>query len=219
MIKAILFDMDGILFDSEKYYMLGTYTWLKELGFQGEIEDLFGVIGTTMEETYQFFIELLEDKYTYQEIKNINENYFNSHKMDYKNIMFDGVDTCLQHLSKEGYRLACCSSSPKDNIIESLTEMGIIDCFEVILSGEEFEQSKPNPEIYLKACEKLGVRTSEAIVYEDSNRGIMAGINAGIITIARKEERFNLDQTPANYIVENIQGLEEKVKEINIWKK
>ena len=74
--KAVIFDMDGVLFDSEIFYMNGTFEWMKELGFKGIFEDICTIIGTTLDKTYDMLYDMLEGKYPRERIIQENDAYF-----------------------------------------------------------------------------------------------------------------------------------------------
>ena len=94
-----------------------------------------------------------------------------------------------------------------------IDSIGITDCYDVILSGDENLPPKPAPDIYLTAAEKLGVLPEECIVYEDSYRGITAGKQAGMTVIARRDDRFRQDQSGADHIVKDIYEMASIVSE------
>lgn len=216
MIKAVLFDMDGILFDSEKHYMAGTIEQMKAYGYRGDIKDIYRIIGTSMKETYEILYELLDRKVELDTIIKNNEKYFlEDHPLDYKELMFDGVEEVVKELKDKEIRLAVCSSSPKETILEALSEMGIKDYFEVVISSDEVSKSKPEPDVYLKAVELLEIEKEDCIVYEDSRLGVEAGINAGIYTIGRRDDRFYQDISEADYIVNDIYELREWIRKEN----
>ena len=216
MIKAVLFDMDGILYDSEYFYMNGTIEQLRAYGYTGSDEAVYAILGTTMEETYRICYELLDGRVPLQKIIDGNEKYFREdHPIDYRAIMFPGVPEAIRELKEAGIRTAVCSSSPYQTIIESLDAMGIRSLFDFIESGERVKNAKPAPDIYLRAAEALNVPKENCCVYEDSNMGILAGKNAGIFTVARRDDRFRQDQSPADLIVEDIQELVSVVRKEN----
>lgn len=215
-IKAILFDMDGILMDSEYYYMHGTVQWMKELGYNKDEQLLYSIIGTTMDKTYEMLSEFLDHKYTKEQLKEINEDYFLvKHPLRPKEIMFDHVKEVLDKLKMMNIKLAVCSSSPMDGIKSALNDMGIIDDFDIICCSEDFDYPKPSPDIYLHAMDKLHVDKSNAIVYEDSTIGIKAGVTSGAYCIAREDKRFNQDQSEADLLVKDILELLEFVEKEN----
>lgn len=216
MIKAILFDMDGILFDSEKYYMEGTIIQMKEYGYDGDIKDIYRIIGTSMSETYDILYELLDKRVPRDLIIKNNEKYFLiDHPLDYKALMFDGIEESLKELKEHNIKCAVCSSSPKETINEALKEMGIDNYFDVIISSDEMPKPKPSPDVYLEAQKKLGVEKSECIVYEDSKLGVEAGKNAGICTIGRRDDRFYQDISEADGFVDDIYELMELIRKEN----
>lgn len=216
MIKAILFDMDGVLMDSEYYYHFGTYTWMKRLGFEGDHQELNKLIGTTMATTYDMLYDMFDGKYTKEELAKINEKYFGEEDpLDCKKIMFANVKECLVSFRQMGLKLALCSASPMKTIMDNLRQMEIENLFDCIVSGDDFERSKPDPMIYLYAMDKLHVTSEECIVYEDSTIGIAAGKASKAFCIARKDDRFGQDQSQADMLVN---GIEELLEYVRKWK-
>ena len=202
--KAVLFDMDGVLIDSEMFYMKGTYDWISKRGFKGKLEDTFRLIGTNMEGTYNLLYEMLNKKYTISEIEEENRKYFLEHPIDYKAILKPYVKEILVFLKEHKIKTAVCSSSPKKTIEKALKDCEILEYFGFIVSSDEVKKSKPNPDVYLKACEFLKVSKEDAFVIEDSTRGIEAGKNANIKVIAIKDKFFGQDQAKADYIFEDL---------------
>ncbi len=208
--------MDGILFDSERHYMRGTVEWMTELGYDGNPESIYRIMGTTMDVTYDILYGLLEGRVPREELIRINEDYFlNRHPVNTGELMFPDVKEALQVLKEEGIRMAVCSGSSADLIRTSLEEMGIREYFQCVISAEDCAHSKPAPDVYLRAADELGVRPQECIVYEDSAAGIAAGRAAGMFTAARKDSRFCQDQSGADVIVNNCMELAEIVRKEN----
>ncbi|MCI5774126.1 MAG: HAD family phosphatase [Erysipelotrichaceae bacterium] len=212
-IKAILFDMDGVLMDSEYYYQHGTLTWMRRLGFDGDPSLLHGLIGTTMDTTYEMIAEIFDGKYSKHQLQMINEAYFEQEDpLDCKKIMFANVKECLISFKQMGIKMALCSASPMQTIVDDLKQMEIDHLFDCITSGEDFVQSKPDPAIYLYAMQQLGVQSDECIVYEDSKIGIEAGVASKAFCVAREDKRFGQDQSQADLIVKDIEELLEYVR-------
>ena len=211
--KAVFFDMDGVLIDSEMFYMKGTYDWISKKEFNGELEDTFRLIGTNMEGTYNLLYEMLNKKYTISEIEEENRKYFLEHPIDYKAILNPFVKEILIFLKEHKIKIAVCSSSPKKTIEKALKECEILEYFDFIVSSDEVKKSKPNPDVYLKACEFLKVSKEDVFVIEDSTMGIEAGKNANIKVIAIKDKFFGQNQTKADYIFENLGKVFEFFKE------
>ena len=222
MAKAVLFDMDGILYDSEIQYAKVTERVMRSLGYTGPVEPLYEAVGKTSEGTWQLLFDLLDGNFSRREIEQawIKDNL--AHPIDYRAIMFDDIPMTLKTLKKNGFLLACCSSSTKAVIQKSLEDMGIAKYFSLSVSAEEIEHPKPAPDIYLYAAEKLNVPPENCWVYEDSQIGIEAGKRAGMKVVARREVRFRQNQTGSDYIVNSAAELCRLVcqgKDQNLWKK
>jgi HAD superfamily hydrolase (TIGR01509 family) len=179
-IKAILFDLDGVLVDMPE----GHYTSLnRALGLFGaqitrdEHESYFNGLPTRkklekLEELerlpsgLQEFINAIKQQHT----KEVIPKYC---APDYSKIIM------LKHLKSRGFKLACCSNSLKETLHIMLRSAQIFDFFDLILGNDEVVNPKPHPEIYLKAFETLGVEPHECIIVEDSPHGITAAKGSG----------------------------------------
>ena len=113
------------------------------------------------------------------------------------------TDTIAQ-LRAMGLQLALASSSPMSNIRQVLGECGLMEFFPVLVSGEQFEASKPDPEIYLHTMARLGRRPEECLIVEDSTYGVQAGAAAGGLVAALRDERFPFDQSAARFHIGNL---------------
>ena len=114
------------------------------------------------------------------------------------------IPTVLEQLRAMGLQLALASSSPMSNIRQVLGECGLMEFFPVIVSGEQFEASKPDPEIYLHTMARLGRRPEECLIVEDSTYGVQAGAAAGGLVAALRDERFPFDQSAARFHIGNL---------------
>ena len=210
MLKALLFDMDGTLVDTERYYTKGTYKWMKRYGYKGPLEALYPIIGTSMEETARIINTLLKNDWTIEKTIKINDDYFNLEEIiDYRKYIFPEVKKNLKRFKELGFKLALCSASYRRDIDRFLKENDLIEVFDFSLSAYECKTHKPDPTIYLEALRYFGVKKEEAWIIEDSYSGIMAGKNAQIYTLARQDERFGIDQTMADRIIRDLDELYE----------
>lgn len=207
MIKAVLFDMDGILFDSEGYYMSGTVAWMRAAGYTGTNEQVYTIIGTNMAQTYDMLYEMLDHRLSREEIRQKNDEYFAARPLNCREVMFPGIPEVLAKLKEYGLKLACCSSSPRPIIDRALREMGITGDFDVIIDSDSMKRPKPAPDVYLTAAQMLGAEPAECVVYEDSRFGIEAGKNAGMTVIAREDRRFGQDQSECDVLVRDCQEM------------
>lgn len=202
--KAIIFDMDGVLFDTEDFYYKRRETFLADRGISIKHLPPSYFIGGNMKQVWQ---AILRDDYDKWDVPALQADYVAyklAHPLPYKEQIFPDVKLLLEKLAEQGYPLALASSSLKKDILRALEETGIRDYFSVVLSGEEFPESKPNPAIYLEALKQLGVTADQALVIEDSEKGIAAGVAAGIEVWAIEDKHYGMNQTAANRLVENL---------------
>ena len=208
MLKALLFDMDGTLVDTERYYTLGTYKWMKRYGYKGSLEAIYQIIGTSMEETARIINELLDNDWPIEKTVKINDDYFNlEERIDYQKYIFPEVKEDLKKLKKLGLKMALCSASYRRDINRFIKENELAEIFDYVVSAYEVGTHKPDPAIYLRALRELQVQNKEAWIIEDSYFGIKAGKNAHVKTLARKDHRFGIDQSEADQIIEDLDGL------------
>ncbi len=208
MIRAVLFDMDGTLVDSERYYCDGTYRWMQRVGYTGKKEAVYAIIGTTMEETYAIIHRLLDGKYTLAEIEELNHDYFYlEDPIDYRKYLFPEVSEVLKLLKEKGYGLALCSASSMKDIEKFICTCGFSKMFDVVLSADD-TKPKPDPEIYERAMAALKVGRNECVVVEDSPYGIESGKRLGAFTIARRNEHLlKSKQEGADMIINDLNDL------------
>lgn len=195
MKKTIIFDMDGIIIDSEPIHLQQIQAFLDSKGFVYDPAFLPSLIGCSsikglvmMQEHIEGFYEDLE---TYRKDSHA---FFAKHPINYKEAMFPYLTETLTWLKEEGWVLACASNSSQKYIEDVLAECELESYFTYFVSGERFKEGKPHPEIYLHVADKLGVLPEECIVVEDSELGILAGTRAGMKVISRREERYNINQ-------------------------
>ncbi len=184
MIKAIILDMDGTMFDTEPLWEKAFIKTGRELNYNLTKELHDKTIGTTYnslisilktEVGNDFPFEMFKQKYI--------QNYQSIIETDGIKIKH-GLKELLGYLVKNNYLIAIASSSKKKQIKRNLELANINEnIFDIIISGEEVVYGKPNPEIFIKTCNNLNVKTNEALVIEDSNNGIKASQGAGCISV------------------------------------
>lgn len=104
--------------------------------------------------------------------------------------MKEGVEELLIYLKDHGYKTVLATSSNRDRVDQILEQTGLTAYFDSSICGDEIERGKPDPDVFLKACEKAGVRPGEAIVLEDSEAGIQAAFLAGIPVICVPDMKY-----------------------------
>lgn len=205
MTKAVIFDMDGVIIDSEKLYRKACTELVQELG--GSInQELFDKqMGLKMEETQRVVVQLAGLSMKPEEF---GREYIERFLKLAREVLVPnrGLIELLSFL-KPRVKLAIASSTTKEVVLELMERIGVKEYFQVIVGGDEVVESKPEPQIYLKAAELLAVRPGECIVIEDSPSGIESAVNAGMRVLAVKhDENRGLDLSRA---VEQFDDLEE----------
>ncbi len=204
MIQAVIFDMDGVLIDSEPVYLKKTYEVLRQTYPWITEESLYPTVGMSAKEFDCFMAELCHKEPDDLAFKKELTDVFHDFHLNYRTIMRPQVPEVLEKLKTMGLQIALASSSSMKNIEQVLGDCQIRDYFEFVVSGEAFERSKPDPEIYCVTMELLGRLPEECLVIEDSTYGIVAGIKAGAAVAALRDERFSFQQELATLQIESL---------------
>ncbi|MEY8357190.1 HAD family phosphatase [Lachnospiraceae bacterium 54-53] len=216
MIRAVIFDMDGVLIDSEIFYLDHMYEKLKLLYPQIRRDALFAVVGSTTKRTMEIVSDVIGEAVDSDAFKKLYGGLWTDCRPDYPSILRRDVPALLKELRSRGYLLALASSTSRAGIEEVLTSCGLTDQFDYVVSGEEFKESKPNPEIYLHTAAALGYAPKDCLVVEDSTYGIMAGHHAGMTVAALMDDRFGLDQSLADYSMHGLLEVLSVLEELEV---
>lgn len=172
--EAVVFDMDGVIFDSERAVM---NCWL-ELAQKYDIKDIekpyFACVGTTMTRTREIMLETYGEDFPYDEYARESSLMYHEKYDGGKLPMKPGVMELLSYLKGKGKKIALASSTRRETVTNQLRWAEIIDYFDVIICGDMVARSKPAPDIFLKACQELGVSPENTYAIEDSYNGIRA---------------------------------------------
>ena len=180
MIKAVIFDMDGLMFDTEALWLTGGVQVGQSLGYVVNDRLIRSCIGTTHETTKQLFYQEFGPDFPFDQFYNGYGDYILKTVKEQGIAMKKGLIELINYLKAEKYLLALASSSAYIRIALYLGQNQLSEAlFDVIVSGDEVQKGKPHPDIFLKTCSKLKIKPVEAIVLEDSNNGITAAYQAG----------------------------------------
>ncbi|WP_166239522.1 HAD-IA family hydrolase [Paenibacillus turpanensis] len=176
--KAVVFDFDGLIIDTESYWYYAFRDVLREEGLELPIEQFAVIVGTTDEALNDYIRKELGDSADYTAIRE-------RARLKYKERMIhpvlrDGVADYLQASKQLGLRIGLASSSSREWVEGYARQTGIFDYFEVVRTKEDVEKVKPDPALYRKAVEALGIDPSEAVAFEDSLNGLRAAKGAGL---------------------------------------
>lgn len=204
MKKAVIFDMDGVLIDSEPIYMYHTMLFFQQFGISLEEKEVRKLAGSSNAHGWEMMASWWKEAITPNEMKAFYEENEPKEAFLYSDIANPYVKYVLNRLRKDSFQLAIASSSPMAAITDMVEDCQLNGYFDLLVTGMDFAASKPNPEIYLSTMERLKVTPEETIVVEDSHYGIEAGKKAGATVIALKDERFYPDQSESDYVVNDL---------------
>lgn len=180
MKKTVIFDLDGVIFDSEQVVRQG-WRYAAERLQLGQVDNLFlQCVGANHIFTEQLLQAQLGPQFSYEEFRKYTREYFYKYTDKYGLPVKPGVQELMEYLKAGAYQIGLASSSTLQYILNGLRQAKLIDYFDVIVSGENLKRSKPEPDIYLIACEKMAVAPAEAYAIEDSYNGIRSASRAGM---------------------------------------
>lgn len=180
MIKAVVFDMDGLLIDSERVTFQMFQEMLGEMGCEMSEEYYCTLLGICLAETKVMLREKYGEKmFDVAAVHDRMVEHYEKNGVPVKK----GAKELLEMLKKDGIKCAVASSSDNDWVQKMMSYTGLGKFFDYFVCGNEVKKAKPAPEIFLTACEKLGVDPKDAIVLEDAKSGIEAANNAKIPVI------------------------------------
>lgn len=193
-IKAVLFDMDGLMIDTESLSTEAFINSAKAQGYNMTKEETLKVLGFTKASIYQFWIDyfqgtnvdgkkLVDDHYEY--IENVLYTV-GPEKMPY-------VEELLKYLRENNYKIAVASSSDTADIKNNLEKTKLEKYIDEIASGAEVENGKPAPDVFLLAAKRLGVDPKDCLILEDSKAGIKAGKASGAM-VFMVPDMFTVDK-------------------------
>ncbi len=205
--KAIIFDMDGVLIDSEPCYLEVFRKFLVKNHRTPDEEILKAIAGASSSQTWIYMTQMWNSPITPEELHREFRRQYPTFSVPYRNVLFPGIKELLRALNRHGLKLSIASSSSHRAIDKMLDETELTPYFSHVVSGEMFQESKPNPEIYLHTLSLIGFLPEECIVVEDSTYGIQAAKAAGLEVVARKDTRFSFDQSQADYFIDQTADL------------
>ena len=171
---AVVFDMDGVIFDSERATMDCWIELAKKYEINNMEEAFLSCIGTTMAKTREIMLKTYGDAFPYDAYAKEASLMYHSKYDGGRLPMKKGVVELLTFLKEEGKKIALASSTRRQTVVSQLKDAGILDYFDAIICGDMVERSKPAPDIFLKACEEINVFPVKTYAIEDSYNGIRA---------------------------------------------
>ena len=171
---AVVFDMDGVIFDSERAVLECWLELADKYAIPNIMEPYLACTGTTMARTREIMMETYGPDFPYDEYAAEASAMFHERYDGGRLPMKRGVREILEYLKSHGKRIALASSTRRHTVVNQLRDAKILDYFDEVVTGDMVERSKPEPDIFLLACEKVGVAPTRAFAIEDSYNGICA---------------------------------------------
>lgn len=215
MLKAFIFDMDGVIIDSEPLHFETDKMVMKEFGVEVSDEELTSFVGTTNPYMWSVLLEKYKLSTSVEELLELQNKYKSQMFGQSKLSPIEGITELILNLRERGAYIGLASSSSRQFITMILKALNIYHYFDVIVSGEEVINSKPAPDIFLKAAQELQVDPENCIVLEDSENGVIGAKAAGMKCIAFKNPNSGIqDLTQADCIVPTLLGLERSLDKL-----
>jgi HAD superfamily hydrolase (TIGR01509 family) len=181
--KAIIFDMDGVLLDSERI-ALETFSQACET-FQVTVDPslYLSCVGTNNEKTKEILLAGFPDPQLFEKVRNLWFEKYRKRAFELPVPLKQGVRRLLERIDASGRPMAVATSTAYQSAVQKLDNAGIKDYFSLIVGGDQIQHSKPDPEIYNKTAVALGVESERCLALEDSENGVRSATAAGMVVI------------------------------------
>ena len=177
---AVIFDMDGIIFDSEREVLESWLIIAEKYGIPNFREPYLRCIGTTRARTMEILKEAFGEDFPYDKYRAEQSALLHQKNDGGRLPLKPGVREILTFLKEQGKKIGLASSTRRETVFAELRDAGILPFFDAVITGESVKKSKPAPDIFLFACETLGVLPGRTFAIEDSYNGIKAASAGGL---------------------------------------
>lgn len=182
-IKGVIFDMDGLIVDTEKYLQKYYIKAGKNLGFDIKPEYILAIRSLSSEYAESFLKKFMGNDFDYDKVKSLRRTYMNEHIQKYGIEKKKGIDELLQYIKHSNLKCAVATASAPDRTEEYLKKIGIYDYFDKIVCATTVKHGKPHPDVYIEASKALDIPPRNCLALEDSPNGVLSAYRAGCITV------------------------------------
>jgi len=204
---AVIFDMDGVIVDSEPVFKALNKELFQTLNITVPEDIQSQFVGGSAYRKWRLIKEHCGLTQTLEELISYQRRFFQTKEILFEELLFSGVRHLLERLKSNNIPMALASSSDKERINKVIEQCNLFGFFKVVVSGEEFEESKPDPEIFLHTASKLGIEPKKCIVIEDSLNGLTAADRAGMKKIGVKHKQISMDLSLADLTISSLEEL------------
>jgi len=180
VILAVIFDMDGLMLDTESIAQVAWVRAAKDYGYHFPDQVFRGVVGRSLPDVQRYIYDNLGADFPFDDVYHQKQAYVEESVAKDGLPLKPGLLELLDFLNKLSLKKAVASSSPLSAITHNLALVGLDGCFETLVGGDQIQHGKPAPDIFLEAARKLGVPPAACLVLEDSNAGVKSAHTAGM---------------------------------------
>lgn len=206
--KAVIFDMDGVIFDTEKVYLDIWTEVFEKYGYKMTKELYVTVMGTGRKNVIKTFLENFGDDLPIEKMYEEKDNQL-FYRIENQGIpLKEGVKELFSMLKEKDYKIALATSAKKERVEKQIKDKWLKESFDAIVCGDDVEKGKPSPDIFLKAAKEIDVEPENCFVVEDSPAGIKAAFSGGMKGI-HVEDLKAADEDILKYCEKNFKNLQE----------
>lgn len=177
--NAVIFDMNGLMFDTERVFIFAWDYAGEKMGIGKAGYMVHKTLGMNIAMSKKIWQEEFKDGYDQESLRKYTKEFLTKYYAENTVPVKKGLYVLLEYLKEKNYKLAVASSSPKWEVENYLKQTGVYEYFSAIVCGNMIEKSKPEPDIYLKACEALEESPENCYALEDSRNGLLSAYRAG----------------------------------------
>lgn len=211
-LKAVVFDMDGLMFNTE---WLIKYCWDvtgKEMGYDNFGDNIYNTLGMNYNRRREYFLDKYGEDFDFEgftdRYREVSADYLAKNGTPVKK----GLINILEFLKENKIKMAVATSSSRKYAMSKICDVGIEGYFDTIICGDMVTKSKPDPQIYKMACDGLGVDYTSCIAFEDSPNGIRSAYAAGMNPIMIPDLLADAPEEVEEMIVAKLEDLDEAIK-------
>ncbi|MDO4863229.1 MAG: HAD family phosphatase [Ruminococcus sp.] len=178
-IKGAVFDMDGLMVDTEKLYLRYWKEAAADFGYDMQNEHVYAIRSLARKYSIPKLKSFFGEDFPTEDVRARRTELINAHIEKYGIDVKKGLFELLDYLRAHGIRLAVATATPRERALYCLEKIGARDYFDAVICGDMIESGKPDPDIYLTAARELGLPPQQCAAFEDSPNGIRAAYSAG----------------------------------------